>query len=231
MEAVTYFEYGKSEEGYWTGEHLLDQIQKKALPIGEALYPGYALLFLFDNATSHSIYAQDALQVANMNKGLGGQKPFLRPGWFMGPNHEVVVQEMSTVIVDSLTGQSTILQKGIQAVLVERGLWPQGGVRLECEKPKCSNCQTLTICRICVRGRKCDSCKEAKEHSGKCTKRRICDACNLRKERCQCITKIYCTRCKEISIQKSCVECEKNPPKCSSESEFLFNNLLYYTNF
>ena len=65
MEAVTYFEYGKSEEGYWTGEHLLDQIQKNALPIGEALYPGYALLFLFDNATSHSIYAQDALQVAH----------------------------------------------------------------------------------------------------------------------------------------------------------------------
>ena len=54
LEAATYFEYGKMEEGYWTGEHLLDQIQKKTLPIAEALYPGYALLFMFDNATSHS---------------------------------------------------------------------------------------------------------------------------------------------------------------------------------
>ncbi len=79
-EAVTYFDYGKTEEEYWTGEHLLDRIVKKALPIEEALYQGYKLLFLFDNATSHSIYALDALQVANMNKEPGGQQPFLRPG-------------------------------------------------------------------------------------------------------------------------------------------------------
>lgn len=80
LEAVTYFEYRKMEEKYWTGEHLLNQIQKKALLIGEALYPGYALLFMFDNATSHSIYAKDALQVANINKGSGGQQAFLQPG-------------------------------------------------------------------------------------------------------------------------------------------------------
>ena len=61
LKAVTYFDYGKTEEGYWTGEHLMDQIVKKALPIGEALYLGYELLFLFDNATSHSIYAPDAI--------------------------------------------------------------------------------------------------------------------------------------------------------------------------
>ena len=152
-EAVIYFEYGKTEEGYWTGEHLLDQIVKKTLPIGKVFYPSYELLFLFDNATSHSIYAPDALQVANMNKRPGGQQPFLRPGWFMRSNQEMVVQEMPTVITDPLTGQSTTIQKDIQAVLVERGLWPQEGVRLECEKPKCTNYQTLTRCRICVRGR------------------------------------------------------------------------------
>ena len=53
LEVAIYFEYGKTEEGYWTREYLLDQIVKKALPIGEVLYPGYALLFLFDNAISH----------------------------------------------------------------------------------------------------------------------------------------------------------------------------------
>ena len=58
------------EESYWTGEHLLDQIKAKVLPIGEALYPGYELLFIFDNA----------LQVAQINKGPGGQQPFLRAG-------------------------------------------------------------------------------------------------------------------------------------------------------
>ncbi len=66
--AVTYFEYGKSEEKYWTEKHLLDQIVKKALPIGEALYLVYTLLFLFDNTTSHSIYALDVLQIVQMNK-------------------------------------------------------------------------------------------------------------------------------------------------------------------
>ncbi len=78
-EEVTYLEHEKTEEGYWTEEHLLDQIVKKALPIGEALYQGYELLFSFDNATSNSIYATDALQVANMNKRPGGQQLFLRP--------------------------------------------------------------------------------------------------------------------------------------------------------
>ena len=146
----------------------MDQIVKKALPIEEALYPNYTLLFLFENATSHSIYALDALQVAHMNKRSGGQQSYFRPGWFMGPNQETVIQEMSTVNTDPITNKSIIIQKGIQAVLVERGLWPQGGVRLECEKPKCINCQTLTVCRVYVRGQKCDSCKESKQHSEKC---------------------------------------------------------------
>ena len=82
IEAANYFGYGKMEQGYWTGEHLLDQIQAKALPIGEALYLGYELLFMFDNATSHAIYAKDALQVAQMNKGPEGQQPFLRASWY-----------------------------------------------------------------------------------------------------------------------------------------------------
>ena len=72
FEAATYFEYRKMEERYWTGEHLLDQIQNKALPIEKALYPRYELLFMFDNATSHAVYAKDALQVGNMNKSFGG---------------------------------------------------------------------------------------------------------------------------------------------------------------
>ena len=65
------------EEGYWAGEHLLDQIINKALSIAESLYPGYELLFMFDNTTSYFIYAKDELQVTQMNKGLDGQQFFL----------------------------------------------------------------------------------------------------------------------------------------------------------
>src|SRR6267378_820791 len=58
-EAVEVLEYGKNREGYWDGAKLLKQVVNKALPIAEALFPGYSLFFLFDNATSHSVYAED----------------------------------------------------------------------------------------------------------------------------------------------------------------------------
>jgi hypothetical protein len=61
----------------WDGRKFLEQIEKKALPITEALYPGNELLFLFGNAMCHSVYADDALCVSNMNKGTGGQQPLL----------------------------------------------------------------------------------------------------------------------------------------------------------
>lgn len=72
-EAVEVFEYGKNNDGYWDGAKLHQQVVKKALPIAEALYPGYSLLFLYDNATSHSVYAKDALQAKDMNKGSRGK--------------------------------------------------------------------------------------------------------------------------------------------------------------
>ena len=81
LEAAVLYEYGK-EEGYWDGKMLLGQAVHRALPIAEALYPGYKFLFLFDNATSHSVYASDVLRASKMNKGDGGQQPFIRNGWF-----------------------------------------------------------------------------------------------------------------------------------------------------
>jgi hypothetical protein len=73
-EAVEIFEFGKNNQGYWDGADLLKQVREKALPIAEALYPGYSLLFLFDNATSHCVYAPDTLQVKNMAKSLVFQR-------------------------------------------------------------------------------------------------------------------------------------------------------------
>lgn len=130
-------------------------------------------------------------------------------------------------------------------MLLERGLWPSKGIRLECEKPKCATCQSFSICNMCIKGRKCDSCKKGANVI--CVKRlRIIVVIVqnnvyvihtiFEKKRCQCVTKKYCTRCKEISLQKSCLECEKIPPKCTSEGQYLFEFILnilffYYTNF
>lgn len=221
-EAATYFEYRSGNEGYWTGDHLLQQILEKALPIAEALYPGYELLFMFDNATSHAVFAKDALRVGSMNKGQGGQQSFLRPGWYMQDDGELKTQEMWFWKNDSTNGAEPVkVQKGIQIVLEERNLWPQKGLRLECEKPKCQTCEEMSNCTMCSRGHKCDSCKVEKEpHSGTCSKKRICDVCDRRKERCRCVSKIYCTRCKEKNTRKSCEECESIPPKCTSYGQY-----------
>ena len=54
----------------------------KALPNAEAFYQGYSLYYLFDNATSYSIYAKDALQTKDMDKECGKKQPILRNGWF-----------------------------------------------------------------------------------------------------------------------------------------------------
>lgn len=124
----------------------MDQIVKTALPIREALYPGYAFFFFFDNATSHSIYAQDALQIVHINKRTGGQQLFLRPRWFVGPYQDVVDQKISTMITNPTTHQLSVIEKDIQAILIQRGIWPQRGVILDYEKLKCTNCQTLTMC-------------------------------------------------------------------------------------
>ena len=72
-EVVELFEYGKNNEKYWDGPKLHKQVVTKALPIAEALYPGYSLLFLFDNATSHSVYADNALYITGINKKSGGK--------------------------------------------------------------------------------------------------------------------------------------------------------------
>ena len=76
------FEYRKLNDGYWDGPKLHHQVITKTFPIAEALYPGYSLLFLFDNATSHSVYAQNALRTANMNKEMGGKQSILRDRWY-----------------------------------------------------------------------------------------------------------------------------------------------------
>ena len=40
----------------------------KSFFIAKALYPKCLLLFLFDNATSHSVYADNALYITRINK-------------------------------------------------------------------------------------------------------------------------------------------------------------------
>lgn len=75
--AVEILEYEKSNDGYWDRIKLLCQVMEKALPMAEALYPEYSFVFMFDNATSHSVYAEDALCAVKINKRPGGKQTIL----------------------------------------------------------------------------------------------------------------------------------------------------------
>ena len=213
-EAIELFEYGKNNGGYWDGAKLHQQVVNKALPIAEALYPGYSLLFLFDNATSHSVYIDNALRTGNMNKGPGGRQPWLRNGWFKKDG----IQIEHSMSFQKRNGHHT--QKGIQRVLEERNIWPYKGLNLECSKPKCFNCEVAANCKICEKGNKCDSCKAPKNHSSdNCSKARKCDACTNREMIYTCVTKKYCAT---FSIKKGkCAYCEDLPPKCTTNSKLI----------
>src|SRR6266498_4394865 len=48
-EARVYLQPGKNQEGYWTSEHLINQVKTKAIPIFVAMFPNCIGLFAFDN--------------------------------------------------------------------------------------------------------------------------------------------------------------------------------------
>src|SRR6266498_1907989 len=68
-EARVYLRSGKNDEGYWTTKCLIEQIEYKAIPIFEALFPNCIRVFAFDNSSNHSAFALDALVAKRMNIG------------------------------------------------------------------------------------------------------------------------------------------------------------------
>lgn len=89
---------------YWTEEHLWDQIQSKALPIEENLYPGSESLVALNYSTSDAIYAKNALQIDQMNRGHGGQQLFLGPGWYKMTDREIITQDIWLLSENLITG-------------------------------------------------------------------------------------------------------------------------------
>ncbi len=65
------------------GLKFLWQVMEKALPITESLYSGYSILFMLDNVTSHSVYAEDALCAYKMKKEPGDKKVIIYNGWYI----------------------------------------------------------------------------------------------------------------------------------------------------
>lgn len=89
----------------------------------------------------------------------------------------------------------TWVQKSVQQILKKRKLWPISGLNLECDKPKCFNCEAASNCKVYIQGHKCANYIEPKNCSALRLKSRKCDACAHRETICQCVAKKYCVTC------------------------------------
>ncbi|CAG8770341.1 14203_t:CDS:2, partial [Rhizophagus irregularis] len=87
-EAQCFLKPGINQKGYWTAKHLLEQIECKAIPIFEALYPDCIAVFAFDNISNHTAFSKDALVASRMNLNPGGKQPVMRNTYF-GPNNQL----------------------------------------------------------------------------------------------------------------------------------------------
>ncbi|CAG8610114.1 10793_t:CDS:2 [Cetraspora pellucida] len=59
-----------NRDGYWDSKKLLEQVVQ-AVDIFERTHPKCVSVFVFDNATSHKAFAEDALVASKMNLGPG----------------------------------------------------------------------------------------------------------------------------------------------------------------
>ena len=91
-----------------------------ALTVAERALPDTKLLLILDQAPSHMKKAPDALNVKKMNVSSGGSQTHMRDGWYTDADGQRVVQRM-----DWADGT----QKGLQQVLIERGLFRPGKLK------------------------------------------------------------------------------------------------------
>ena len=126
-EARAYLIPGKNQEGYWTMNHLLEQLKLKAIPIFEALFPTCIAIFAFDNSSNHAAFLSDALLANKMNLFPGGKQPAMRSTTW-GDNNQQDMCFPDDYFDEKLRGKP----KGIKQVLFERGKW-RDGLRADCQ--------------------------------------------------------------------------------------------------
>jgi hypothetical protein len=117
---------GKNNDGWWKADDLINQVVERAIPIFETCFPGCQALFAFDNASSHSSFSSDALIAKHMNLSPGGKQPKIRSTYF----GEGILQDMNFPL-DYHIPELCRQPKGLKQVLIERGLWPDKGLKLE----------------------------------------------------------------------------------------------------
>eukprot|EP00733_Pompholyxophrys_punicea_P000756 Pompholyxophrys_punicea_v1_NODE_266_length_2460_cov_55.218295.p1 type:complete len:368 gc:universal NODE_266_length_2460_cov_55.218295:857-1960(+) len=109
QDADVYIEVGKNKDGYWDSERFINQM-KDAIDIIEYLYPEVEAVFLLDHSGGHTKKPDNGLNAHVMNVNPGGKQPVLR----------------NTI----WNGQPQVIgNRGLKAVLTERGLFEKGMVQ------------------------------------------------------------------------------------------------------
>ena len=79
--AGSLFLTGEQNAGFYNGEWFIQDCHR-AIDIAEANWPNKLFVLYLDHARLHKLLALDALDVSNLNLGIGGSKPKLRDGWY-----------------------------------------------------------------------------------------------------------------------------------------------------
>ena len=142
-----FFKAGKNRDGYFDADDLIKQVDQ-AIDIFEEKSNGCATgLFLFDNAPSHQKRAPDALSARKMPKGTHEtwrnkkDGPKMRSTAF-GPNNT----PQDLYFPDNHPTMPGWF-KGMEIIIKERGLWPDGGLKSQCDGFKCAPGKIDCCCR------------------------------------------------------------------------------------
>ena len=160
------FKAGKAREGYFTNEDILYQATN-AMDILEKHYPNEDHVLVFDNATTHMKWADNALSARRMAKFT----PKEGNNWLLsvtkidangkptyGPDGKVLKEPVQMENATFADGSPQSLYfgpdhpqagvfKGMAVILQERGLTEESKLRAECPKFKCKPAETKCCCR------------------------------------------------------------------------------------
>ena len=104
---VRLFEYGANKEGYWTGNHMILQLEDCIDCLKTIYGNSYDFIFLFDHSSGHAKKRANGLDATKMNKGFGGQlqrRTLIKDEGYLGPfthPHMVRVGHYQTLNYDT----------------------------------------------------------------------------------------------------------------------------------
>ena len=132
IETVKVIKPGKNADGYWTNKDLVDQLCLTQT-VFKFFHPDCIALFVFDNSQNHLAMGPDALIANRLNLKDGGKNvPHIRPGWY--EKDGIFFQQEMQYEGSGKYAINGRIQKGIQQILNERGLWPNSGLLLDAAK-------------------------------------------------------------------------------------------------